>query len=169
MLYNIIQPHHYVTDQKNALSANVHYLSHNAHYIINVKHHLFIKKQLMVSGSKAKKSPKISSLGLPLSPIDIKNSLPKSKPVDQHQKTSLIDIKHLSIYFFNRIKQSCLQSLVYVMYNIKLQERNIQRRRSYIDPILIEELNSEDEWLVETEEPCLTNDQGQRYSRCNRN
>ena len=44
------------------------------------------------------------------------------------------------------------------MYNIKLQERNIQRRRSYIDPILIEELNSKDEWLVETEEPCLTND-----------
>jgi len=42
------------------------------------------------------------------------------------------------------------------MYNIKLQERNLRRRQLHIDPILTEEPASEDEWLVETEEPCLT-------------
>ena len=57
-----------------------------------------------------------------------------------------------------RLEQLRLQSLVYVMYNIKLRERNIRRRRLHIDPILIEEPASDDEWLVETEEPCLMDD-----------
>jgi len=37
-------------------------------------------------------------------------------------------------------------------------ESNIRRRRLHIDPILIEEPASEDEWLIETEKPCLTDD-----------
>ena len=44
------------------------------------------------------------------------------------------------------------------MYNIKLWERNIQRRRLHIDLILIEQSASGDEWLVETEKSCLTDD-----------
>ena len=43
------------------------------------------------------------------------------------------------------------------MYNIKLRERNIRRRRLHIDPVLIEE-PARDEWLVKTEEPCLMDD-----------
>ena len=35
------------------------------------------------------------------------------------------------------------------MYNIKLQERNIRRRRLHIDLILIEEQVSEDECLAD--------------------
>jgi len=57
-----------------------------------------------------------------------------------------------------RLEQLRLQSLVYIMYNIKLRVRNICRRRLHIDPILIEKSASDDEWLVETEEPCLMDD-----------
>ena len=44
------------------------------------------------------------------------------------------------------------------MYNIKVRERNIPWRRLYIDPSLIKVSTSNDEWLVETKEPCLMDD-----------
>ena len=44
------------------------------------------------------------------------------------------------------------------MYNIKLRESNIRRRRLHIDPTLIDEPANNDEWLIETEEPYLMSD-----------
>ena len=42
-------------------------------------------------------------------------------------------------------------------YNTALRERSI-RRRSKIDPILVNEIESDDEWIAEVEEPIVPTD-----------
>ncbi|CAL8115611.1 unnamed protein product [Prunus armeniaca] len=57
----------------------------------------------------------------------------------------------------NRFEHQKLNALVYVKYNTTLRERSI-RRRSKIDPILVNEIESDDEWIAEVEEPILPTD-----------
>lgn len=47
-----------------------------------------------------------------------------------------------------------MNALVYVKYNTKLRERSIKRRQN-IDPILVDEIDSDDEWIAEKEDPVL--------------
>ena len=47
-----------------------------------------------------------------------------------------------------------MNALVYVKYNTKLRERSIRRRQS-IDPIVIDEIDSDDEWIAEKEDHVL--------------
>ena len=47
--------------------------------------------------------------------------------------------------------------MVYVKYNLKLSERSI-RRRDKIDPIIVDEIESDDEWITEREDPVLPKD-----------
>ncbi|XP_028102209.1 uncharacterized protein LOC114301458 [Camellia sinensis] len=57
----------------------------------------------------------------------------------------------------NRLEHKRLNALVYVKYNTKLRERSIRRRQN-IDPILIDEIDSDDEWIAEKEDPVLSLD-----------
>ena len=43
---------------------------------------------------------------------------------------------------------------MYVRYNIRLRERSLQRKQN-VDPILVEEIDSDDEWIAEKEDPLL--------------
>ena len=43
---------------------------------------------------------------------------------------------------------------MYVRYNTRLRERSRQRKQN-VDPILIKEIDSDDEWIVEKEDPLL--------------
>ncbi|KAI8555885.1 hypothetical protein RHMOL_Rhmol05G0208500 [Rhododendron molle] len=54
----------------------------------------------------------------------------------------------------NRLERKRLNALVYVKYNTKLRERSIKRRQN-IDPILVDEIDSDDEWIAEKEDPVL--------------
>ncbi|XP_028093919.1 uncharacterized protein LOC114294015 [Camellia sinensis] len=54
----------------------------------------------------------------------------------------------------NRLEHKHLNALVYVKYNTKLRERSIKRRQN-IDPILIDGIDSDDEWIAEKEGPVL--------------
>ncbi|XP_028094883.1 uncharacterized protein LOC114294889 [Camellia sinensis] len=54
----------------------------------------------------------------------------------------------------NRLEHKRLNALVYVKYNTKLRERSIKRRQN-IDPILIDEIDLDDEWIVEKEDHVL--------------
>ncbi|KAL6331610.1 hypothetical protein AAG906_011550 [Vitis piasezkii] len=47
-----------------------------------------------------------------------------------------------------------LNALVYVRYNTRLRERSLQRKQN-VDPILVEEIDSDDEWIAEKEDPLL--------------
>ena len=47
-----------------------------------------------------------------------------------------------------------MNALVYVKYNTKLRERSIKRRQN-IDPILVDQIDSDDEWIAEKEDPVL--------------
>ncbi|XP_050387733.1 uncharacterized protein LOC126804020 [Argentina anserina] len=58
----------------------------------------------------------------------------------------------------NRLEHKRLNALVYVKYNSLLRERNIRRRVKKLDPILVEEIDSDDEWISEVEDPILPND-----------
>ncbi|XP_058105312.1 uncharacterized protein LOC131248850 [Magnolia sinica] len=57
----------------------------------------------------------------------------------------------------NRLEQQKLNSLVYVMYNMKLRERSMKRRAA-MDPILVDHIESDDEWIAEKEGPVLPTD-----------
>ncbi|XP_028089531.1 uncharacterized protein LOC114289897 [Camellia sinensis] len=57
----------------------------------------------------------------------------------------------------NRLEHKHLNALVYVKYNTKVRERSIRRRQN-IDPILIDEIDSDDEWIAEKEDPVLSLD-----------
>ncbi|XP_008221800.1 PREDICTED: uncharacterized protein LOC103321750 [Prunus mume] len=57
----------------------------------------------------------------------------------------------------NRLEHQKLNALVYVKYNTALREKSI-KRRSKIDPILVNEIESDDEWIAEVEEPILPTD-----------
>ncbi|RVW97934.1 hypothetical protein CK203_021220 [Vitis vinifera] len=54
----------------------------------------------------------------------------------------------------NRLEHQRLNALVYVRYNTRLRERSLQRKQN-VDPILVEEIDSDDEWIVEKEDPLL--------------
>ena len=43
---------------------------------------------------------------------------------------------------------------MYVRYNTKLRGRSLQRKQN-VDPILVDEIDSDDEWIVEKEDPLL--------------
>ncbi|XP_030931017.1 uncharacterized protein LOC115956884 [Quercus lobata] len=60
----------------------------------------------------------------------------------------------------NRLEQQRMNALVFVNYNINLELRQIKREEngdSY-DPICLSDLESDDEWITEKEEPCLPED-----------
>ncbi|KAL6517272.1 hypothetical protein OROMI_032973 [Orobanche minor] len=54
----------------------------------------------------------------------------------------------------NRLEHKRLNALVYVKYNLRLRERSIKRRNE-IDPIVVDEIDSDDEWITEKEDPVL--------------
>ncbi|CAA0840621.1 hAT dimerisation domain-containing protein, partial [Striga hermonthica] len=56
----------------------------------------------------------------------------------------------------NRLEHSRLNALVFVKYNYRLRERSI-RRRDKMDPIIVDEIDSDDEWITELEDPVLPN------------
>ncbi|XP_050384958.1 uncharacterized protein LOC126801595 [Argentina anserina] len=58
----------------------------------------------------------------------------------------------------NRLKHKRLHALVYVKYNSLLRERNIRRRVKKFDPILVEAIDSDDEWISEVEDPIFPDD-----------
>ena len=43
---------------------------------------------------------------------------------------------------------------MYVRYNTRLREQSLQRKQN-VDPILVEEIDSDDEWIAEKEDPLL--------------
>ncbi|XP_058071385.1 uncharacterized protein LOC131220558 [Magnolia sinica] len=55
----------------------------------------------------------------------------------------------------NRLEQKKLNDLVFVQYNQKLRERFQTRKEKpgFFDPICLDELDADNEWLVETEDP----------------
>ncbi|KAL6546889.1 hypothetical protein OROMI_022610 [Orobanche minor] len=54
----------------------------------------------------------------------------------------------------NRLEHKRLNALVYVKYNLRLRERSIKRRNK-IDPIVVDEIDSDDECITEKEDPVL--------------
>ena len=46
---------------------------------------------------------------------------------------------------------------MYVRYNTRLKEQNLQRRQN-VDPILVEEIDLNDEWITEKEDLLLPHD-----------
>ncbi|KAL6569780.1 hypothetical protein OROMI_014294 [Orobanche minor] len=54
----------------------------------------------------------------------------------------------------NRLEHKRLNALVYVKYNLRLRERSIKRRNK-IDPIVVDEIDSDDEWITEKEDLVL--------------
>ena len=57
----------------------------------------------------------------------------------------------------NRLEHKRLNVLAYVRYNTRLRERRLQMRQN-VDPILVEEIDSDDEWIVEKEDLLLPHD-----------
>ncbi|KAL6313224.1 hypothetical protein AAG906_018690 [Vitis piasezkii] len=54
----------------------------------------------------------------------------------------------------NRLEHKSLNALVYVRYNTRLKGRSLQRKQN-VDPILVDEIDSNDEWIAEKEDPLL--------------
>ncbi|RVX19940.1 hypothetical protein CK203_004465 [Vitis vinifera] len=54
----------------------------------------------------------------------------------------------------NRLEHKRLNALVYVRYNTRLRERSLQRKQN-VDLILVDEIDSNDEWIVKKENPLL--------------
>ncbi|XP_050102879.1 uncharacterized protein LOC126582742 [Malus sylvestris] len=57
----------------------------------------------------------------------------------------------------NRLEHKRLNALAYVKYNLALQQRSKKMREKY-DPIVVEEIASDDEWITEIEDPVLPED-----------
>lgn len=57
----------------------------------------------------------------------------------------------------NKLEHKRLNALVYVKYNTGLRERSI-RRRANVDPILVDDIESDDEWIAEEEDPIFPSD-----------
>lgn len=54
------------------------------------------------------------------------------------------------------MEQQKLNALVFVMYNMKLRERTMKRQADVqVDPLLVDHVDSDDEWITEQEEPAL--------------
>ncbi|XP_058069620.1 uncharacterized protein LOC131218813 [Magnolia sinica] len=58
----------------------------------------------------------------------------------------------------NRLEQKKLNDLVFVQHNKKLQEQFQTRKEKpgFFDPIYLNEFDTDNEWLVETEDPVFT-------------
>ena len=54
----------------------------------------------------------------------------------------------------NRLEHKRLNVLVYVWYNTRLRERSLQRKQN-VEPILVDEIDSDDEWIAEKKDPLL--------------
>nr|XP_028956181.1 uncharacterized protein LOC103417677 isoform X2 [Malus domestica] len=57
----------------------------------------------------------------------------------------------------NRLEHKRLNALAYVKYNLALSERSL-KRSGRCDPIVVEEIDSDDEWITEREDPVLPQD-----------
>ncbi|KAL6583976.1 hypothetical protein OROMI_003265 [Orobanche minor] len=67
----------------------------------------------------------------------------------------LRDVKEIgALLSRNRLEHKRLNALVYVKYNLRLRERSIKMRNK-IDPIVVDEIDSDDEWITEKEDPVL--------------
>ena len=53
-----------------------------------------------------------------------------------------------------RLEHKKLNAIMYVRYNTRLKEQSIQRKQN-VDPILVEEIDFDDEWIIEKEAPLL--------------
>ncbi|XP_038713464.1 uncharacterized protein LOC120007338 [Tripterygium wilfordii] len=62
----------------------------------------------------------------------------------------------------NRLEHQRLNDLVYVHYNLRLQQRNYWKGRNY-DPINFEDFTSYGSWILEEEPPLLTIDEVQAF------
>ncbi|KAL9660590.1 hypothetical protein QQ045_025407 [Rhodiola kirilowii] len=58
----------------------------------------------------------------------------------------------------NRLEHQKLNDLVYVRYNLRLQQRKQLRHQNY-DPINIETLDDHSDWVMEESPPYLTNEE----------
>lgn len=60
----------------------------------------------------------------------------------------------------NRLETQRLNALVFVKYNLRLEQRQEKRqeRGETYDPIVLSDVESDDEWITEKEEPCLPED-----------
>nr|XP_011457653.1 PREDICTED: uncharacterized protein LOC105349520 [Fragaria vesca subsp. vesca] len=58
----------------------------------------------------------------------------------------------------NRLEHKRLHALVYVKYNIALRDRTLKRNATMTDLIVMEEIESDDEWITEIEDPVLPTD-----------
>ena len=60
----------------------------------------------------------------------------------------------------NRLEQQRLNALVFVKYNLQLELRQTKReeRGETYDPICLSDMESDDEWVTEIEDPCLPQD-----------
>ena len=76
------------------------------------------------------------------------------------------DVKEIGVLLImytkkrNRLEQQRVNALVFVNYNINLELKQIKREEngdSY-DPICLSDMESDDEWITEKEEPCLPED-----------
>ncbi|XP_061358412.1 uncharacterized protein LOC133302621 [Gastrolobium bilobum] len=61
----------------------------------------------------------------------------------------------------NRLEQQRLNALVFVKYNLQLEIRQKQREEKgdTYDPICLSDLDSDEEWITEQEEPCLMDEE----------
>ncbi|XP_070682790.1 uncharacterized protein [Malus domestica] len=57
----------------------------------------------------------------------------------------------------NRLEHKRLNALAYVKYSLALQQRSKKMREKY-DPIVVEEIASDDEWITEIKDPVLPED-----------
>ncbi|KAK9929423.1 hypothetical protein M0R45_026524 [Rubus argutus] len=55
----------------------------------------------------------------------------------------------------NRLEHKRLHALVYVKYNLALKDRSKKKNSTMVDPIIVEEIESDDEWITEIEDPVL--------------
>jgi len=56
----------------------------------------------------------------------------------------------------NRLGSERLANLVFVKYNLQLKVRQVKRREEQrVDPICLSDMESDDEWITEKEEPAL--------------
>ncbi|XP_061999008.1 uncharacterized protein LOC133716316 [Rosa rugosa] len=57
-----------------------------------------------------------------------------------------------------RLEHKRMYALVYVKYNIALKDRTLKRNATMTDPIVVEEIEYDDEWITEIEDPVLSAD-----------
>ena len=60
----------------------------------------------------------------------------------------------------NRLEQQRLNALVFIKYNINLELRQEKRQENgeTYDPISLSDMEFDDEWITESEDPCLPQD-----------